>query len=345
MPIFGAEIPCGSRAGFDIVGIRCGSSANKEEDRSMRKIIIDTDPGIDDAAAIAIAMFSPELDVQLITTVSGNVSVEKTTHNALRLMTLWNAGVPVAAGASRSLTGMQYDVGDTHGESGMDGFAFDEVTVQPVKLHAVEAMRRVLERSEEKITLVPIGPLTNLALLFVQYPEVKEKIEEIVLMGGAFLRGNITPAAEFNIYVDPEAARMVFKAGIPMIMCGLDVTMKAYATGEDIDAFAALGTRAGKFCADIFRFYYDFHMSGVRGKLPGCAVHDAVTVMALTHPELMRGEDAYVEVDIDGEHTWGCTASDFRERNCSGEKNARVILDIDREAFIQQLLKAAASFS
>ena len=131
----------------------------------MRKIIIDTDPGIDDAAAIAIAMFSPELDVQLITTVSGNVSVEKTTHNALRLMTLWNAGVPVAAGASRSLTGMQYDAGDTHGESGMDGFAFDEVTVQPVKLHAVEAMRRVLERSEEKVTLVPIGPLTNLALL------------------------------------------------------------------------------------------------------------------------------------------------------------------------------------
>ena len=110
----------------------------------MRKIIIDTDPGIDDAAAIAIAMFSPELDVQLITTVSGNVSVEKTTHNALRLMTLWNAGVPVAAGASRSLTGMRYDAGDTHGESGMDGFAFDEVTVRPVKLHAVEAMRRVL---------------------------------------------------------------------------------------------------------------------------------------------------------------------------------------------------------
>ena len=122
----------------------------------MRKIIIDTDPGIDDAAAIAIAMFSPELDVQLISTVSGNVNVEKTTHNALRLMTLWNAKVPVAAGASRSLTGMQYDAGDTHGESGMDGFAFDEVTVQPVKLHAVEAMRRVLERSEEKVTLVLI---------------------------------------------------------------------------------------------------------------------------------------------------------------------------------------------
>ena len=114
---------------------------------------------------------------------------------------------------------------------------------------------------------------------------------------------------------------------------------------NDADELIGLGTRAGKFCADIFRFYYDFHMSGVRGKLPGCAVHDAVTVMALTHPELMRGKDAYVEVDIDGEHTWGCTASDFRERNCSGEKNARVILDIDREAFIQQLLKAAASFS
>ena len=139
----------------------------------MRKIIIDTDPGIDDAAAIAIAMFSPQLDVQLITTVSGNVSVEKTTHNALRLMTLWNSPVPVAAGASRPLAGTLVDGGDTHGESGMDGFAFEEVAVRPVKLHAVEAMRRVLERSEEKVTLVPIGPLTNLALLFVQYPEVK----------------------------------------------------------------------------------------------------------------------------------------------------------------------------
>ena len=138
---------------------------------------------------------------------------------------------------------------------------------------------------------------------------------------------------------------MVFKAGVPMVMCGLDVTMQAYATQEDIDAFAALGNKAGRFCADIFRFYYDFHMSGVRGKLPAVRVHDAVTVMTLTHPELFKGEDAYVEVDLDGQYTLGCTAADFRDRGRIAEKNAHVIMEIDREAFIRLLLKAAASYS
>ena len=303
----------------------------------MRKIIIDTDPGIDDAAAIAIAMFSPELDVQLITTVSGNVSVEKTTHNALRLMTLWNAGVPVAAGASRSLTGMRYDAGDTHGESGMDGFAFDEVTVQPVKLHAVEAMRRVLERSEEKVTLVPIGPLTNLALLFVQYPEVKEKIEEIVLMGGAFLRGNITPAAEFNIYVDPEAASIVFNSGVPIVMAGLDVTHQAYITREENEILRQKGGRIAVFAAELIDFFSRYHYEVE--KLPGCTIHDACAVAYLCHPEIFVEKQCHVDIELEGSLTAGTTVCD--PGNYEGkEKNATVLYGVDREKFAGLFIEA-----
>ena len=308
MPIFGAEIPCGSRAGFDIVGIRCGSSANKEEDRSMRKIIIDTDPGIDDAAAIAIAMFSPELDVQLITTVSGNVSVEKTTHNALRLMTLWNAGVPVAAGASRSLTGMQYDAGDTHGEAGMDGFAFDEVTVQP---------------------------LTNLALLFVQYPEVKEKIEEIVLMGGAFLRGNITPAAEFNIYVDPEAADIVFRSGLPIVMCGLELANMARITGPMVDAVRGNNPTA-EMIYRLFEHYRDGDMESALN------IFDSTAVAYLLAPELYTTVDCFVGVETASPLTRGMTVCDLDNR-LGRTPNVKVCTAVDPAGFQKLFIDALAS--
>ena len=301
----------------------------------MRKIIIDTDPGIDDAAAIAIAMFSPELDVQLITTVSGNVSVEKTTHNALRLMTLWNAGVPVAAGASRSLTGMQYDAGDTHGESGMDGFAFDEVTAQPVKLHAVEAMRRVLERSEEKITLVPIGPLTNLALLFVQYPEVKEKIEEIVLMGGAFLRGNITPAAEFNIYVDPEAADIVFRSGLPIVMCGLELANMARITGPMVDAVRGNNPTA-EMIYRLFEHYRDGDMES------GLNMFDSTAVAYLLAPELYTTVDCFVGIETASPLTRGMTVCDLDNR-LGRTPNVKVCTAVDPAGFQKLFIDALAS--
>ena len=309
-------------------------------------VILDVDTGVDDAVAIMYALTCEELDILGISTVAGNQTLDKTTRNTLAVLEyLGRPEVPVARGAAGPFCRPLHTAPQVHGENGLGNVQLPEPVKQPEAGDALTCLRRWIEGSAQPVTIIAVGPLTNIALLLKAYPHLKARIERIAIMGGGAFRGNASPAAEFNIYVDPEAARMVFKAGIPMIMCGLDVTMKAYATGEDIDAFAALGTKAGKFCADIFRFYYDFHMSGVRGKLPGCAVHDAVTVMALTHPELMQGQDSYVEVDIDGEHTWGCTASDFRERNCSGEKNARVILGIDREAFIQQLLKAAASFS
>ena len=174
------------------------------------KIIIDTDPGIDDAVAIAVALFADELDVQLITTVAGNVDLEKTTTNVMKLLEFFDKNISVAKGASKPLISETVSCPDIHGDSGMDGFEFKQISMKPLKEHAVLAMRKTLEDSDEPVTLVPIGPLTNIALLLSMFPEINAKIKRIVLMGGSIGLGNCSQAAEFNIYADPEAARIVF---------------------------------------------------------------------------------------------------------------------------------------
>ena len=176
-------------------------------------IILDTDPGIDDAAAIAAALFAPELDLQLMTTVAGNVSVEKTTRNALQLLHFWQAKVPLAQGASMPLLRPLRDAASVHGESGMEGYDFVEHDCQPLPKPAFQAIRDALMHAQEPITLVAIGPLTNIALLLTQYPECRFNIRRLVIMGGSAGRGNFTPNAEFNIAIDPEAAAKVFHRG------------------------------------------------------------------------------------------------------------------------------------
>lgn len=199
-----------------------------------RPIIIDTDPGIDDALAIAIALFSEELDVKLITTVAGNVGLEKVTYNALRLLTYFHReDVPVAKGADAPFIRPYEDASQIHGKSGMEGFAFAQPAMKPLKEHAVNAMRRTIMESEEPLTLVPIAPLSNIALLFKMYPEVKPHIKEIVFMGGSASRGNKGVMSEYNIGVDPEAAHMVFHSGVKLTMVGLDVGLKALVLPED----------------------------------------------------------------------------------------------------------------
>ena len=175
-------------------------------------IILDTDPGIDDAAAIAAALFAPELDLQLMTTVAGNVSVEKTTRNALQLLHFWHADVPLAQGASMPLARPLRDAASVHGESGMEGYDFVEHQRQPLAKPAFQAIRDALMHAAEPITLVAIGPLTNIALLLTQYPECVFNIRRLVIMGGSAGRGNFTPNAEFNIAIDPEAAAKVFNS-------------------------------------------------------------------------------------------------------------------------------------
>lgn len=209
----------------------------------MKKIpiILDGDPGHDDAIAWMLANASPLLDIRAVTSVCGNQTIEKTTYNALRIMTLIGLRAPMARGRTGPLVSEPIVAPTVHGKSGLDGPDLPEPAFEPLEMSAVELMAKVLSESAEPVTLVPTGPLTNVAALLLAHPELKSKIREISLMGGGIHHGNWTPAAEFNILVDPEAADLVFRSGIPIIMAGLDVTEQALVFPEDFERIRALG--------------------------------------------------------------------------------------------------------
>lgn len=298
-----------------------------------RPIIIDTDPGIDDALAIAIALFSEELDVKLITTVAGNVSLEKVTNNAISLLTFFEKDVPVAKGAEKPLLEPLIDASNVHGASGMEGFDFPEPKKELLlEEHAVNAMKKVILESDEPMTLMPIGPLTNIALLFAMYPEVKSNIKEIVLMGGSATRGNKGVMSEFNIATDPEAAKMVFESGVPIVMAGLDVGWKALVMPEDTEKLLQLG-EVGKMAHCLFKKYRGgtFHT--------GLKMYDSCATAYLLKPELFEVVDTFVDVEVDGALTRGCTVVDLKGY-LKRKPNAKVCLDIDGEKFRQWFLES-----
>ena len=291
-----------------------------------RPIIIDTDPGIDDALAIAIALFSEELDVRLISTVAGNVGLDKVTYNALRLLKYFEReDVAVAVGADRPLIREFEDASSVHGKSGMEGFDFEEPTQQPLKENAVDAMRNVIMNSSEPVTLVPIAPLTNIALLLKTYPEVKQNIREIVLMGGSASRGNKGVMAEFNIALDPEAAHMVFHSGVKLTMVGLDVGLKALVLPEDSEEIRTMN-KTGEMAYCLFKKYRggSFHT--------GLKMYDATAIAYLLKPELFEAVETYLDVELHGTMTAGCTLVDLKGY-LGKEPNATVCLDIDGNAF------------
>ena len=288
-------------------------------------IILDTDPGIDDAVAIAAALFHPGIELALITTVAGNVDVSKTTRNTLRLLHFFDKEVPVAQGASQPLVRPLDNASHIHGHSGLDGYEFAEPGQQPLPEHAVEAMKATLLASKQPMTLVPIGPLTNIALLLTLHPECREKIERIVLMGGSAGRGNHTPNAEFNIYVDPEAAHIVFSSGLPIVMCGLDVTSRATLTGEMIAALPALN-RTGSMLHALFGHYRGGSMQ------TGLKMHDLCAIAYLVRPDLFITRACHVAIETRGEHTLGTTSVDINNR-LKRVPNAEVCLDIDVPGF------------
>ncbi|GHV92728.1 ribonucleoside hydrolase RihC [Spirochaetia bacterium] len=298
-----------------------------------RPIIIDTDPGIDDAIAIAIALFSEELEVKLISTVAGNVSLDKVTNNALKLLAFWGRPVPVAMGADRPLLAAPLDAGDIHGSSGMDGYDFpDPDRSNLLGEHAVNAMYRVLKESGEKITLVPIAPLTNIALLLRMYPDAKEKIEEIVLMGGSLTRGNKGVMSEFNITCDPEAARIVFESGIPVVMAPLDVGWKALVHPEDSVRIKDMG-RTGEMIYALLRKYRG------GGLKTGLRMYDSCAIAYLLKPELFEVEETYVAVETTGSLTAGTTVADLKGY-LKQPPNTKVCTDINTGMFKDWLLSA-----
>jgi inosine-uridine nucleoside N-ribohydrolase len=299
-------------------------------------ILIDCDPGHDDAMALLLALASPELELLGVTTVHGNQTLEKTTLNALRVLELAGRGdVPVAAGAERPLVGEPAVAGDVHGESGLDGPELVDPTIEPLDIHAVDFLAEQLLAAPEPVTLVPTGPLTNIALLLATHPRAAERIERIVLMGGAIAEGNVTPAAEFNIWVDPEAAARVFASGLDVTMIGLDVTHRALLTPAHAERLRAVG-RIGSFVAELHGFYAKYHQT-VYG-WDGAPVHDAVAVAHVLRDGLVRTERRNVEIDLASPLCRGRTVVDLWQRT-ERPRNAWVGVDLDADGFLELLIE------
>ncbi|MDO4903183.1 MAG: ribonucleoside hydrolase RihC [Limosilactobacillus sp.] len=296
------------------------------------KIIMDTDPGIDDAAALTMAINAPELDLKLVTAVAGNVTVDKTTANALKIVHFFGKDIPVAAGAEQPLIKPFEDAARVHGESGMPGYDFGEDYGKPIDKTAVEALHDAI-MAEDEVILVPTGSYTNIALLFSQYPEVKSHIKKIVAMGGSISGGNMTSAAEFNVFTDPDAARIMYNAGIPIVMVGLDVTLKALLTKDTIAKLATLN-ETGKMLNGLITHYND-------GTDEGRPMHDVNTIFYLLHPEAFTTKKMWIDVQTEGPAI-GCTVGDVRGAYHDGKTNAEVCVDIDADAFNKWFIERVA---
>jgi inosine-uridine nucleoside N-ribohydrolase len=310
------------------------------EEHVTTPIVLDCDPGHDDALALMLALASPEVELLGVTTVAGNQTLEKTTANALRVLeACGGAHVPVAEGAGHPLVRQRNVAAHVHGESGLDGPDLPPPSGRPVDEHAVEFLARLIREREGKLTLGPTGPLTNVALLLATAPDARP--ERIVLMGGSVGEGNRTPAAEFNVWADPEAARRVFESGIDVTMIGLDVTHKALVTDADADVLRGVG-RVGRIAAELLDFYRLWHRRSYPD-LDGSPLHDPVAVAHLVDPALVETKPAYIEVDCGWEQGRGRTNVDWRDRLDSAPPNATVGLDLDNPRFIELITTRLAS--
>ena len=304
-----------------------------------RKIIIDTDPGQDDAVAILLALASPELEVLGITAVAGNVPLALTEKNARKICEL--AGRPevkVFAGASRPMVRSLVTAEDVHGKTGLDGPELPEPGMPLQEQHAVDFIVETLMREQGgSVTLCPLGPLTNIALALEREPDIVPRIREIVLMGGGFFEGgNVTPAAEFNIHVDPHAADVVLKSGIPVVMVPLDCTHKALTTAKRVAAFRDLGTRPGVATAEMLEFFERFDEN--KYGTDGGPLHDPCVIAYLLKPELFSGRHINVTVEMASELTMGMTVADWW--SVTGRpKNVTYIREVDHDGFFQLLVE------
>lgn len=326
--------------------------------------ILDCDPGHDDAMAILLA--ARTLNLQGITTVHGNVGLEKTTRNALRILTLASIeNIPVAAGMDRPLLRHLAHASQVHGESGLDGPTLPEPALAPSGEHAVDFINRIAHECDG-LHLVPVGPLTNIAVALQRFPDLAPRITQITLMGGSLTSGNVTAAAEFNIWADPEAAHIVFNSSVPIKMVGLNVTRQVAATPAIRQQIRRLGTHTATVVADLLDFYSDrlYRLLG----LPGGSMHDPLAVAALAAPDILQFEPMHVTVELRGEHTYGMTLCDARRYDAAqvwqeaqeagtdhggeiaiqqmGEiPNAQVAVGVNGDAFWELFLNVLASYA
>ena len=306
-------------------------------------VIIDTDIGVDDAYAVMLAFSSPVLKVLGVTTVYGNVSVEDSTANAIKILELLEKRCRVSKGEGGPLFGKRRRYSSSrgsfiHGKDGLGNKAYTLPSPLHVETHedAVTYMAQLIQKSDTKVTLVALGPLTNIALLLLSYPELRSRIDGIAMMGGSAYGGNTLPAGEANIVADPEAAQIVLRSGVRVVMCGLECAEQAYFIKDDLEMFRLIGGSAG-------RFYYDMtqdYMTAME-KLTGsrrAVIHDSVPVAWLINPSVIKARPVYIEIDLGGQYTRASTVTD---EFCTDRKpNAMMAFDLDRELFVKMHIEA-----
>ncbi len=303
------------------------------------RLIIDTDPGVDDAVAIMLALASPELDVLALTTVVGNVELEKTTLNARRLLSLARrSDVLVGRGCADPIGGVSGTAAEVHGQDGLGDLSWPEPTVKESDEDAIELIYRLAK--EAPLTLVAIGPLTNLATLLQRHPDVVEHIERVVIMGGASFEGNVTPAAEFNIWVDPEAAAIVFAGDWKLDIMPLDLTHQAYLTDDDLAFLRDLNSEVGDRLAAMLEPYAKFHEEWVGNR--DLIMHDAMAIYEVIDPTAIKKSGVKADVETSGIHSRGATW--FSRSFHHAESPTRVGVEVHNPTFVQLLRERLATF-
>ncbi|SCY82011.1 nucleoside hydrolase [Rhizobium sp. NFACC06-2] len=308
-----------------------------------RKIIIDTDPGQDDAAAIMLAFASPEeIDILGLCAVAGNVPLKLTSRNIRIISELCGrTDIPVYEGAEKPLVRKPITAEHVHGSTGLDGPVLDEPTMEAQKQHAVDFIIETLMREPAgTVTLCTLGALTNVALALLKAPEIADRVKELVMMGGGFFEGgNITPAAEFNIYVDPQAADIVFRSGMPIVMMPLDVTHQLLTTKARVSRIRDIGTRPAIAMAEMLEFFERFDIEKYGSD--GGPLHDPSVIAYLIKPELFKGRECNVEIEVHSELTMGMTVVDWW-RVTDRPANARVMRNVDSDGFFELLTERFA---
>lgn len=311
---------------------------------TSKRIIIDTDPGVDDALTILLALASPEIQLEALTVTQGNVTVEKGTRNALAVLELLSTShIPVAQGTSLPLVGPLLASDLVHGKSGLGNAQLPEPNAKPVSHHAIDFLIERFLAEPGELSLFAIGPLTNVALAIRKEPRFAEAVKEMVIMGGAIREGgNVTPQAEFNIYTDPHAAHVVFHSGIPITLVPLDVTHKTMLYADQIERLKKIDSPVSRFIVEATSDYVRF-TEGKTG-VPGCALHDPLTLATVIAPELLTLEAHYVDVDISGGVSTGSTFADFYHTT-GKSPNMKVALNVRGDDFVELFLQRMENFT
>jgi inosine-uridine nucleoside N-ribohydrolase len=299
-------------------------------------LIIDCDPGTDDIAALMLAKNMSRFDIKAVTTVSGNVPLEYTTRNALRLLSFLNWDIPVGSGAAKPLTRKAVTAEDIHGKTGMAGLELPETAKAADDRPAWDLIYDMAEQYPGELEIVAIGPLTNIAIALAKYPELVKLVRRIVIMGGGILAGNTTPAAEFNILVDPEAAKRVFTSGIPFWLCPLDVTHEAFVTPKDLEDIRALGSEQARFFAEITSRALELNKVYTKGR--GVALHDPLAMLFAEDESLCGFDECFIGVETKDGLTLGKTVTDCYS-DVQLKPNGRLVQTVERTRFVARIIE------